>query len=377
MGHDGKDASKPASITIHEDTVLIARTDARTWTLDAITASTGKRRWTHRIDPSMVQGFGGGRAETGPVVVGTGAKAVVLVKDYSMCDGQGNCSYTWTRYGITALSLADGTVAWSTFSQDDPARLNDPQQPRYYGVRLTGASDAVAVMSLALGSERVPTTRWPAALVGVDTATGRVLWTTRKLWGAYVAGETVIAGEVARLDQLAKPQFTGTVVAIDIRTGAERWRSSGRALDAVGGSRDLVLAKDPAVAVDENTRWTLLAVADGTVRVGDQDLGQCAAGTRMIACARDRELNVYTGPAAAVTTREFPTGTPYVRGPVGDLMSIRSPSGNDRPKAYAAAPDGTLRAGTLPGPIVALSERYAVLDLSDTTDRMAVYGVRR
>lgn len=379
MGRDRNISAE--SITIHEDTVLIARYDGGSWALDALSAATGRRRWTHRIWSFRATGFDRGRAATGPVVVGSGAQSLALIRDFSRCDDLGNCAEDWMRYGITALSVADGTVAWTTMAGDEPAtRPADAQ--RYTDARLTGSTDTVAVMSVASGSSaRDPNAPSTPAVVGVDLADGHRLWEKPDLRGVYVAGDTVIANGAGRPDRRGEPEPTGEIVALDARTGTERWRASGKNIVAAAGSRDLVLAKSRDSTDNPNLRWSLVAVADGTLQRTDEELGECSAARLLIACVDGTELRVVTGERAATATRTFTSIGPAAGEPVGEFVSLvedyeRGPMSG----SYAVDAEATIWQGDLPGRIIALSDRYAVLDVSyrhTWSDRIAVYEVRR
>ncbi len=194
--------SEAESITVHEGTVLIVRYTGGQWALDALDAASGKRRWTHRIWSFRAPGFDDGRAETGPVIVGAGERSLALVKDFSECDALGNCARSWLRFGVTAIRIADGSVAWSSMPEDPPAGASAQQPWRLVDARLVGATESVAVASV-LGSTADPnqaatgattttdssSQRPSPGLVAFDSATGRRLWTKPQLRGAHVAGQ--------------------------------------------------------------------------------------------------------------------------------------------------------------------------------------------
>ncbi len=151
---------------------------------------------------------------------------------------------------------------------------------------------------------------------------------------------------------------------------------------ATEGSTDLVLAMEPGTTTNPNRTWTLLSVSDGQVRRAQEELGECRSAAALIACAQEESVTVFAGENGSATRRKFTSIGPGLGTPVNDrvIPLVADYHRGALTGAFAIDAEARVWQGELPGRLLALSDRYAVVDVSFThtwSDRIAVYEVAR
>ncbi|MFG2054179.1 PQQ-binding-like beta-propeller repeat protein [Micromonospora sp. NPDC048930] len=221
-------AGAPAAIA---DGVVLVGTQTAYTGLDL---ATGRQRWSRSVPEAAWSDWRpGGRA----FVLGVGSTFVV---ELATADG----------FSVAALDAGSGRELWrdAVGSVDSTAR-------RYV---TAGVSTLAALQGGPMDSPHGQATR----LVGRDLRSGKPLWTTEDLPpnqdGLPQTGIAADGGEVFYASA------TGRLVALDARSGAERWTAS------YGSGKDLFVPRltvgEDAVVVRRGTQLSMFEAATGAQR---------------------------------------------------------------------------------------------------------------
>ncbi len=223
-----------------ESSPLVADGDVYVGTLDGavmrIDMATRRRVWTARA---------GGDVKAGLAASGN----AVVVGDYG---GQ-----------VSAFRRRDGRLAWRTESPAPPLR----GPGRFYagpavaygrvfvgnvngrvlalsaadgGVAWLRATDDFVYSSAAVAGETVYVGSYDKRLYALDAVSGRPRWSIDV--GERISGSPTVIGDLVYVSTIAREPREGVTVALDRRTGEERWRfPDGRYTPAVGVDGLLVL----------------------------------------------------------------------------------------------------------------------------------------
>jgi outer membrane protein assembly factor BamB len=225
--------------------------------------------------------------------------------------------------------------------------------------------------------------------VALNTADGNQRWEHAGVVPDFTAGETVI-GRIPRthtdVDTSSSPPADGTLVALDAASGQRRWDLSRRFADSVAElvAEDLVLVRagipdgnDPSARVDQS----LIVEADTgreVVNLGEY-ASSCTSDARSIIACKDsdgklisfrlddRRLRVSRHPV------EIQEGyLERIHGVWRDRILVeyreRVSSSGYTNRHLAVDRSANVLDDRLPGPIVAISDRYAIFRASEDGD---------
>ncbi len=273
--------------------------------------------------------------------------------------------------GLARVSAKDGSVTWQT-SVLDPGTAGTGGET----LTLRAVDDRIAVMSITEGPPNRPGyTGAPVRSVGLDVGTGTRVWESYDdVWPSLIAGGMVLGQETRGLPaQTATGRLPdGTVVGLDLLTGARRWDLTDRFTRS-----SLVLAnQDVAVvtgvtAVTPDRRETVVVSVDTGKELASFPTGavSCRGDRRtLVACVSDDDpryaLYTYTsGEQSVRTAAEGPAQGVRLHTVLAGriVLGIRSGGGATRWRTLDAA--GNTLDTTLdpPGPVRAITDDHAVL----------------
>lgn len=298
------------------------------------------------------------------LIVGAGAGWSVLVA-YQVLDSDDDV----TEHGVAALSGADGSVRWRT------------KLPGTAGLSLLSAQAGTALAAVSdRESGRVRT-------FALDPGDGSKRWTHRGDWLYAPAGDVVLGEHPAedgwRPDD-GKPNDGGWVLAVDAKTGQQKWSFKKRydtsGLAGTVPGRAVVTVEKPkksgGMVVDTTTGRRLHSLPE--------DYYHCTAdGRELLACADvGSEPKLVTIRAGKhddpVTAEQAPDGTLDLVDDNRIYASGTTNDDNNKEQTQSAVVDraGNVLRDKLPGSALAASARHGAF-LVPTKDaehtRLAVY----
>lgn len=366
----------PEGMILRDDVAVVVGTRSEDFPeLRVVDADTGKARWS--LQPSEpIPGFKGsympapGAGTEGLAVVGEQGREVVVVKYYysdcltEPCPPSGRQS---PESGVVGLDLRTGEPRWhhaavgSVDEQDDPERAD---RARDLAVSVVGGhSDRPLVVvgpAMALNGEKAADSR-RFRTDALDPGSGRRVWTAPKFVAAMAGAGTVLGFGPSEGSDGVLSTGHGTVSAIDVGTGRQRWTLADRLPDArilAHGPRTLVLSGMKA----EGERL-VVDTADGSV---DHALG----ATVPAAAVGDDGLVVYHDPlepddrilsVAPQEEQASRSGAPVTGEPtlVWDGYVFVHGSGDDTTTVVDRA--GTVLSDPLRGRVIAVTDDRVVL----------------
>jgi hypothetical protein len=388
--------------SLHGDTALLLGGGKDGPGLSAVDAATGKPRWHLQGHDPLPGGdgtklYGGLDGQDIPVLEDPTEGFLVFVpyisfactqpSEFCQC-ANGRCE----EVGIAALSGKDASVRWVT-----PISAVGSMQ-RVVVVPRAVSDDLVVVgiddpFSDDLGSLRT---------VALNTSDGSRRWERPGVVADFISGETVIGrtprtrSDVSLTSRPGQSPAGGTLVAMDATSGQGRWDLSelyaDSAAELVAGNLVLVRAetldeKDAGVGPDQS-----LIVEAGTglevANLGDY-IFSCATDTRTgIACANvdDKLVSVQVHDhEIRVSRRPVESGEGFLKGVHGMwsgrvLVEYAEKANPQRAgsgyiyRHLAVDRSANVVDDRLPGPMVAISDRYAIFH-TDEAGNVSVHAV--
>ncbi len=376
--------------SLHGDTALLLGGGKDGPGLTAVDAATGKPRWLVDGQEPLPSGDGtelyiGSSGSYLPVLEDPVEGLLVFVPYTSYTCSQptescpcenGQCK----EVGVAALSGKDASVRWAT-------PLAAVGSMRYLAVVPRAVSNDLLVVGIEdpfskdLGSLRT---------VALNTSDGSQRWEHAGVVADFIAGQTVIGRipttytDVALSSRPGRPPADGTLVALDTTSGQRRYDLSQRfaasAADVVAG--DLVLVRAESQGVERPLDQTLIVEADTGREMANlgEYISSCASDTRStIACANvDDKLVSFQLADRKVRVSRHPVDLDEgllrdIHGIWGDHVFVEYAAKSDPQRVSSdyinrhlvVDRSANVLDERLPGPIVAISDRYAIFRTSE------------
>lgn len=278
--------------------LLFGDTKANAYSLNA---NTGALLWKTKVhEHALATITGSVNADEGKVYVPISSSEIIPASrpQYECCTFRG---------ALAAVNLKDGTIAWKTYTTDEPAATGKNSA----GANSFGPSGAPIWSSPMLDNDRnlviattgqnysSPATGSSDAVIAMDKATGEIRWTTQ-LW-ANDAWNGACHYRSANCPEEDGPDF-------DVGTGVILTKtSSGKEMLLVGQKSGLVFGLDPDQ--DGKIVWQQRVGSGGTM--GGVHWGMSSDGNRL-----------YVG------ISDLPTNNPYIEGePQPGIKALNSSTG--------------------------------------------------
>lgn len=373
-------AKRQAYASFYRDALIVLsqyESDTEPARVQVFDSTTGAVRWTRDSDAPLPDGDGDYLTfdpfyDPQPLVtVDAGQPVVVVPFSTNSCStGPGDCrsGFTTSR-GVVALSLADGSIVWKYV-----AAQADTADDTVWRRRLlpAGAADGVLIFTRA-DDEPNPRTD---LVIALDATTGTELWTRPGLFARAVNNQLVFASVASGTEY--DERTIDSTEALDLHTGEVIWRESTK------GSWPIA-ATDKHVAVREFTHGSAgnIEIRDAASGAIVQDLGSshwdCNVIGDELACGSTFGIKMVPddGEQWLLNTPDEYRISGLDGWEGGPLYFVSTP-GQDNAGADTSLMvdrNGT-PVGELPGRVLAMSSRYAMVLLADTAS-LKLYRYQR